>query len=341
MIYGIIIAGGRGERFWPQSRIGRPKQLLPITSDKPMVVETIDRILPLIPMERIVIVTGKELRKPLTKMLPETKLLLEPFGRNTACAIGYAAINLEPSDVMVVLPADHYITERNKFLQTLQKGVEIAQQGWLVTFGIIPTRAETGYGYIELGEKIDRDVYQAKSFKEKPNQKQAQRFVREKRYLWNSGMFMWTQKSIMEAFKSCMPELYKSLISFKEKKISLLELYKRAPNISIDYGVMERASQVSVIVSNFLWDDVGSWLALERTHKKDKYGNIKIGAHKGLATKNCVIVSDKGLIATLGVSNLVIVHSDDAVFICDKREARDIKKLVRELSQEKEFKKYL
>ncbi len=341
MIYGIIIAGGRGERFWPASRKRKPKQLLPIVSDKPMIVETVDRISSFILRERIIIVAGKELKSPLKKLFPNVNLLLEPFGRNTACAIGYAAINLSKDDVMVVLPADHYIREPSQFLHTLQKAIKIAKQGWLTTFGIVPAYAETGYGYIEAGDKIEKDVYKVKSFKEKPNQKQAQRFVREKRFLWNSGMFVWTQEEILTAFKSYMPELYKALLDFKAKKISLLELYKKAPNISIDSGIMEKAPNVAVVKSDFAWDDIGSWLALERIHKLDKQGNIKIGLYKGLSTRNCVIVGDKGVIATLGVSNLIIVKSGNAVFVCDKKEVRDIKKLVHELSQNKKFKKYL
>ncbi|MDI6839841.1 MAG: sugar phosphate nucleotidyltransferase [bacterium] len=341
MVYGVILAGGRGERFWPESRRKHPKQLLPIVSSQPMLLETVDRILPLIPIDRIIIVAGKELKSSIKKLLPNACLLLEPFGRNTGCAIGYATINLNPADIMVVLPADHYIPDRGKFLQALDVAIKFAKKGWLTTFGIVPTRAETGYGYIEIGNKIDINVYEAKGFKEKPNQKQAQSFVREKRFLWNSGMFIWTQKNILNAFRTHMPELYQDLLNFRAKKISLLTLYRRASNISIDYGVMEKATNVAVVRSNFIWDDIGSWLALERLYKADKYGNIKAGLHKGLGTRNCIVVSDKGAIATIGISNLIIVKSKDAVFVCDKHRVGDIKELVRELSQDKKFTKYL
>ena len=341
MVYGVILAGGRGERFWPKSKKKYPKQLLPIVSDQPMILETVERVSSLIPRNRIIIVAGKEHGAPIKKIVPGATLLLEPFGRNTACAIAYAAVSINQEDLMLVLPADHYIPDKDLFLKTLEKAIKVARKGRLVTFGVVPTRAETGYGYIEFGDEITKDVYEVKSFKEKPNQMQAQKFIREGRFLWNSGVFVWSSKKILSEIEKSMPEFHKELLNFKAGRISLLKLYRKAPNISIDYAVMEKTQDVAVIKSDFAWDDVGSWLALERVYKADSNGNIKIGLHKGMRTRDCIMVSDKGIITTLGTSNLIIIRHKDAVFVCDKKVAGDIKKLVHQLSQDKNFKKYL
>jgi len=347
MIYGVIIAGGRGERFWPRSIRSMPKQLLPLISNRPMIVETVERIAPLIPNDRVIIVAGQEHENCLKQILPPNiKLLLEPFGRNTTCAIAYSAIQLkevrpQADDIMVVLPADHHIPDKELFLTTLDKAISVAQKGWLVTFGIVPTRAEMGYGYIEVGDSIADDVYKVKSFKEKPNQKQAQRFLREDKFLWNSGIFVWTRNKILSEIQSYMPDFYKELSKFEANQLTMLDLYNKAPNISIDYAVLEKSHNVAVIKSDFLWDDVGSWNALERVHKADDHGNIKVGLHKGMSTDNCIIVSDSGVIATIGIANLIIVHSGEAVFVCDKHHIGEIKELIRRMSEDETLSTYL
>lgn len=341
MVYGVILAGGRGERFWPRSTKALPKQLLPITSDRPMIVETVERVESVIPRDKIIVVAGKEHEKPIKKLLPNVRVLLEPFGRNTVCAIAYGTTTMKSDDVMVVLPADHYIPDKDLFLQTMKKAIKVAKKGWLVTFGIVPTRAETGYGYIEIGEPLEDNVYKVKSFKEKPNHKQAQRFIREGKFLWNSGMFVWTKDKILSEIRTHMSEFYQEFDKFRTNKSSLLNFYNKAPNISIDYAVMEKSNNVAVVKSEFLWDDIGTWIALERIYKSDTNGNIKIGFHKGIDTKNCIIVADKGIISTIGISNLIIVRNGDAIFICDKKAIGEIKGLIRHLSQDNNFKKYL
>jgi len=275
--------------------------------------------------------------------------LFEPFPKNTAPAIGYVAAKLSVRDkdaIMLVLPSDHYIPEVDKFLNMVELATTIVKKGYLVTFGIVPTRPETGYGYIEVGELIDKSVYRAKSFKEKPNQKEAQRFLREKRFLWNSGMFVWQVNKILEEIKIHMPKLYDNLMRFKEaigtdkENENLLNLYEEAPKTSIDYGVMERAKDVAVVKASFKWDDVGSWLALERVMKKDNAGNIGVGEYIALDTKDSIIVSDDGIIATLGVKDAVIIKDENSVLVCDKGRTQDIKKLVQTL-EEKKKNKYL
>jgi len=351
-VYAVILAGGKGERFWPKSKRKRPKQLIRLISDKTMIEETFSRISRFVPKERVIIVATTDIKDSIQNMFSwatDDNLLLEPFPKNTAPAIGYVATKLTVRDkdaIMLVLPSDHYIPEVDKFLNTVDLAIAIAKKGYLVTFGIVPARPETGYGYIEVGELIDKSVYRVKNFKEKPNQKEAQRFLREKRFLWNSGMFVWQVDRILEEIKIHMPELYDKLVRFKEtigtekENESLLNLYEEAPKTSIDYGVMERAKNVAVVKASFKWDDVGSWLALERVIKKDNAGNIGIGEYIALDTKDSIIVSDNGIIATLGVKDAVIIKDENIVLVCDKRRTQDIRKLVQML-REKKKNKYL
>jgi len=317
-----------------------------------MIEETFSRVTRLVPKERVIIVATADIKDSIQNIFSwatDDNLLFEPFPKNTAPAIGYVATKLAVRDkdaIMVVLPSDHYIPEVDKFLNTVKLATTIAKKGYLVTFGIVPSRPETGYGYIEVGELIDKSVYRAKSFKEKPNQKEAQRFLREKRFLWNSGMFVWQVNKILGEIKIHIPELYDKLMRFKEtigtdkENESLLNLYEEAPKTSIDYGVMERAKNVAVVKASFKWDDVGSWLALERVMKKDDAGNIGIGEHIALDTKDSIIVSDDGIIAALGVKDAIIIKDGNVVLVCDKGRAQDIKKLVQTL-EEKKMNKYL
>jgi len=351
-LYAVILAGGKGERFWPKSKRKRPKQLIRLISDKTMIEETFSRITRLIPKERVIIVATADIKDSIQSMFPwatADNLLVEPFPKNTAPAIGYVATKLAARDkdaTMVVLPSDHYIPEVDKFLDTVKLATTIAKKGYLVTFGIVPSRPETGYGYIEVGELIDKSIYKVRSFKEKPNQKEAQRFLREKRFLWNSGMFVWQVDKILEELKIHMRELYDKLMKFKEaigterEDESLLNLYEEAPKTSIDYGVMERAKNVAVVKATFKWDDVGSWLALERVMKKDATGNVGIGEYVALDTKDSIIVSDDGIIATVGVKDTIIIKDENVVLVCNKGRAQDIKKLVQMLQEEK-MNKYL
>jgi mannose-1-phosphate guanylyltransferase len=341
MIYCIILAGGRGERFWPYSTQKNPKQFLPIISEKPMIIETIMRVKGFVKEENIIIVAGKEHEQELKKLTPNIKLLLEPFGRNTACAIGYAGIGLKEEDIMIILPADHYVEEREKFLTILKEAVEVAKRGYLVTFGITPTRAETNYGYIEIGEKLGKMFYSVKNFKEKPNQKIAQQFFKSKRFLWNSGMFVWAKGTIFTEFKTYMPEFYNNITQFEDRNISLEELYENTPNISIDYAILEKSHKVIVIKADFRWDDIGTWGALERIYEKDEYNNVKKGKHCGIDTKDCLIMSEEGLITTIGVKNLIIVKKGETILVSDKTRIEEIRKLLEKIYQNKELKKYL
>lgn len=355
-LYGVILAGGRGERFWPESRRLKPKQLLTITGEHSLLETTLERVRSNVPFENLLVVTTDDLHLPIRQLLPrlpERNLLFEPMGKNTAVALAYAACIIErrdPRAVMVVLPSDHAMPEKEKFLSTLAIAVTVAQKDFLVTFGIVPNRPETGYGYIEVSDELlyggEIPVYRASAFKEKPNLKLARSFVKSGRYLWNSGMFVWKVRAIMRAFEECMPSLHAGISKLKKAlnserwEAAVSEFYSEAENISIDYGVMERAENVAVVRADFRWDDVGSWSALERLQQEGEEGNVVSGEFVGIDTKDCVVYSKDGLVATIGVDNLVIIRMNDATLVCRKERAQDVKKLVSLLS-DKGFEKYL
>ena len=344
MRYAVILAGGKGERFWPLSRSSRPKQLLKILGDKSMLRMTAERLEGFIPAERrIVILTGGI--APAVKLeIADERMLIEPCGRNTALAVGFAAVEImkESSDaVMAVLPADHYIGEKELFLRALEVGFEYAEKGSLVTFGVVPSRPETGYGYIELGKEIDRGVFSVERFREKPNTKEAMEYLRSGRFLWNSGMFVWKASVILEEIKRYLPEMGEYLQAYMDGKMTVEELYDRSISISIDYGVMERSKRVVVVKANFSWDDVGSWLSLERIHPRDKDKNVVLGDSALLDTSECVVFSDEGkLVATLGINGLIVVNTGDVVLVADKSRAQDVRALV-EFLADRGKKKYL
>lgn len=340
MLFAIILAGGRGERFWPKSTRRNPKQFIPIIGETSMISTTCKRIFPMLKEDNIFIVAPKDLQDSILKTLPWMRgknILKEPMGKNTALAIGYAAVSIERYDkdgIMIVLPADHFIPDEKKFLNTLKVAIDVAKKGYLVTFGIVPLRPETGYGYIEVNAEVIETgktlVYRSNAFKEKPNLRLAQRFVKSGKYLWNSGMFVWKISTIMDAFAQYMPELYERLEKFRRSPTPevLNRIYKALPHISIDYGIMERAKNVAVVRADFMWDDVGSWLALERMKKKDKNGNIIDGGFIGTDTKDSIILSDSGLIATIGVDNLIIVRTKNTTLVCKKSMAQEVRKIV-------------
>lgn len=359
MIYSIIMAGGKGERFWPLSSEARPKQLLSITDDKCMLEVTIRRIDEFIPMENTIVVTGENIKDAILERCPfikDANMLCEPYGRNTCLAIGYAAIHLQkrdPDGIMVVLSADHLIQPAEKLVATIKAGTKIAsKQDNLITIGIVPSRAETGYGYIELSdEKYEVDgisVCEVSAFKEKPRPTVAQQYYYGRNHLWNSGMFIWSVGSILKAFEQHMPEMYQELMEYSghigksSEEKARKKLYDEAEPVSIDVGILEQADNVLTLQGKFTWDDIGSWLALQRFRQTDKENNVVIGKSVLSETFESTIVNETdGLVATMGVSDLVIVRSGDVVLVAHKTHLDKIKGLLEKIGSEEDLRKFL
>lgn len=342
----LIMAGGRGERFWPKSRKSLPKQFLSLTDDgKTMIQLTVERILPLVDMEDIYISTNKEYLSLVTAQLPnipKENIICEPVGRNTApcVALGAAIIGAKYEDaLMMVLPSDHLIKYSSMFQTTLKDACDVAEKGDnLVTVGIAPDHPETGYGYIKFKNEITEGrAFKVEKFVEKPSLEKAKEYLAEDDYLWNSGMFLWKVSSVMERFKTLIPEVYEGVMSICDAYRAgnmeevLSKVFPTFPSISIDYGIMERSENIYTIPGSFGWDDVGSWLALERIKKSNEYGNIVGGNVITIDTNDCIIQAENKLIATIGLEDLIIVDSEDAILICEKGSTADIKKVLENL----------
>ncbi len=350
--YAVILAGGKGERFWPKSRRNFPKQLLHIADTKSMLESTIDRIASFIERERIFIVARYGIKKNLLSLdlsLPKENYIFEPQGRNTAPAICLSAFTIasrDPESVMVVLPADHFIGDKKAFIKCVRTAISTAENDYLVTFGIVPSRPETGYGYIECGDTLSDGVCAVKRFKEKPSQKKANEFLKSERFLWNSGIFVWKTERIIKAFYSYQPAFAKRMEAYcdakgtNKKKELLQEAYGNVESISIDYAVMEKASDVAMVRASFGWDDVGAWSALERILKRDEHGNINVGNVVSVDSRDCIVVSEGGVIGVVGVDNLVVVHTEDATLIVPKERAQEVRDVVQKLQSTKKLEKF-
>lgn len=342
----LIMAGGRGERFWPKSRVNLPKQFLSLTSDgKTMIQLTVERILPLVDIKDVYIATNRSYKKLVREQLPdipEENILCEPIGRNTAPCIGLGAVHISKKyddAVMYVLPSDHLITHPQIFRKTLSDAAFVAEQGEnLVTIGITPTYPETGYGYIKINpDETLGESYAVDRFVEKPDIETARGYVASQQYLWNSGMFTWKVSTLLSNMKAFMPEIYEGLLKIKdaigtkEQEIVLEKEFTAFRSESIDYGVMEKAKNIYILSGAFGWDDVGSWRALERMQQRNEFGNVVNGNVVSIDTKNTIIQGNNRLIATVGIEDLVIIDTDDAILICDKNSTGDIKKVIETL----------
>ena len=342
----LIMAGGRGERFWPKSRKSLPKQFLSLTKDgKTMIQLTVERILPLVAIEDIYIATNESYRDLVQTQLPSLpaeNIICEPVGRNTAPCIGLGAMHiLKKYDdaLMLVLPSDHLIKQKTLFVQSLRNACQVADEnGNLVTIGITPDYPETGYGYIRFDEETSLgQAYRADKFVEKPDLDTAKMYFESGQYLWNSGMFVWKVSSILEKMQQHMPETYEGLRRIQQafgtaqEQSVLQEEFTKMRSMSIDYGILEHADDIYTIPGTFGWDDVGSWLALERINPTNEFGNVMNGNLITVDTKNCILQGGTKLIATVGVQNLIIVDTPDAILICQKDNAEDIKKVLENL----------
>ncbi len=354
----VIMAGGRGERFWPQSRLKKPKHLLPIVGNQPMLTQTIARVRPLVSSRNILVITtlGQLAAvRAACRGLPRRNIIVEPVGRDTAAAVGLAMLLVKarsPNAAFAVLPADHVIGDVAGFRRLLKAAFKAAESAdELVTLGIEPTEPATGFGYIERGASW-RDkpwpVLRARRFVEKPGLAKAKAYLASKRYYWNAGMFIWRVPVIAAALARHSPALHAGLMELETALArgnaaqTLARLYPRLKKISIDFAVMEKARNVLVVPANFGWDDVGSWTALARHHAKDAAGNILRGMARVEAGRhNIVISSGRHLTAVLGLDDLVVVHTRDATLVCPRNRAQEIKTMLLRLNADPRTRKYL
>ena len=342
----LIMAGGRGERFWPKSRKSLPKQFLSLTDDgKTMIQLTVERIVPLVNMEDIYIATNQDYKELVRQQLPDipTKnILCEPVGKNTAPCIGLGAVYMAKNygdAMMIVLPSDHLLKYNKIFINSLKDACEVAEQGEnLVTLGITPDCPETGYGYIKfLPEKTLGRAFAVEQFVEKPNLETAKAYLASEQYLWNSGMFIWKVSSILRNLEEYLPETYAGLrkieeaIGTEQEQQVLEREFHSFKSESIDYGVMEKAKNIYILSGSFGWDDVGSWLAVERIRTSNEFGNVINGNAVTVDTKNTIIQGGNKLIAAVGLDNMIVVDTEDALLICAKEHAGDIKKVLENL----------
>ncbi len=353
--FAVIMAGGVGTRFWPQSREAYPKQFLTLFGNRSLIQQTVDRIAKRIPHEQILIITNERYIGLVNQQLPEIpreNVLGEPIAKNTAPCVALAAevIHQRVGDaVMAVLPADHIIFDETTFLNIMDSAFEKAHQhDAIVTVGIEPSHPETGYGYIHFDKSTahklgNHEVHPVFGFKEKPTLEKAQEFLQTGAYLWNSGMFIWSTDTIRNAFKTCLPEMFNlALDSFAGSngtvsKEQLQTFFESCESISVDYGIMEKASSVFVVPGSFGWNDVGSWSAVYDLQEKNDQGNVtKTDLHSLVNTKNSYVSSQSGkLIALVGVENLAVIETDDAILVCNLEASQDVKKVVESLKEEK------
>lgn len=347
----VIMAGGRGERFWPESRLARPKQLLPIVGDKPMLAQTIERLEGLVEVDKVFVITNAEQREAVLEVCPQLdpqKVIGEPIGRDTAAAVGLAAVLVGCEDAeatFAMLPADAVIHDAAGLRSTLETAFAAAEASpVLSTIGITAAYPATGYGYIQQGELLSeqrgRDVYKVARFVEKPDLKTAEAYLEAGGYYWNAGMFVWSVSAITAELEANTPSLWSALqeidkgLSQGEDLDALLAVhYPNLEKISVDYAIIEKADNVVMVESGFDWDDVGEWPAVERHYPADDAGNVVRGeAHLEAASSNIVFSRDPDhLVALLGVEDLIVVRTEDATLICHKDKAQSIKGLVKDI----------
>jgi mannose-1-phosphate guanylyltransferase len=349
-LYVVIMAGGIGSRLWPRSRMATPKQFLDLLGDRTMLQETVDRMEPLIPLERVLVVVSEAHAPTVAAQvpgLPPENIIIEPGPRGTAPCIGLAAVLLQqrdPEATMAVCPADHVIADAVGFRQALSAAAQVAQEGYLVTLGIRPDHPHTGYGYIQRGTSLgtfhELPAFQVQRFAEKPDEATAQAFVESGEYYWNGGIFIWRAGTILGEMAHLLPGLHGELQSVvhawptAQRREVLAGAWDRVPRTTIDYGVMEKAARVAVVPVSIGWDDVGNWGTLSGLVGGDEEGNLVRGRGQGLLldTKDTYVYTSAGrLVATLGLEGFVVVDTPDALLICPKDQAQVVREAVEQL----------
>ena len=356
--YVVIMAGGRGERFWPESRTTRPKQLLPIVGEKAMLAQTIDRLAGLVTVKDVFVITNTEQRDAVLEVCPEldpNKVIGEPVGRDTAAAVGLATVLVRREDsdaVFAMLPADSVIHNTAGLCATLESAFAAAEADpVLATIGITATFPATGYGYIQQGNSsgdyAGQAVYQVKRFVEKPDLATAQNYLDAGDYFWNAGMFIWSVPAIVAELEKSTPSLWQALQAIDQgleagQSIDtlLVKYYPKLEKVSVDYAIIEKANNVVMVESGFDWDDVGEWPALSRHYPSDEADNVVRGSAELADASGNIVYSrdDKHLVALLGVQDLIVVRTDDATLVCHKDKAQEIKDLVKKIGAKASYK---
>lgn len=357
--YAVILAGGGGTRLWPKSRQKHPKHLLKLFGEKTLLELAYDRVKDIFPNERILVITHKDhfsQVKAVLPNLPEKNIIAEPKAKNTALAMGTASAVIHtrnPEAAVIFLAADHVFTKEERFQQNAVAAIKVALSGdYIVAIGIKPTFAHTGLGYIKIGEELEDlskvgekgFVFKAREFKEKPNLVTAQSFVASGQYLWNANLYTWSTKTIFKAFEKYSPEIFKAISKIAENSQALENVYSEAGEFnSIDYEVSEKADNIVVIPGDFGWSDIGDWKVVFDTLSKDPLGNAVVDSGQnflGVDAKNNLIETNRKLIAMIGVSDLVVIDTEDAILICSKDKTQDVKKVIEKLKELKK-EKYL
>lgn len=352
-LYAVIMAGGIGSRLWPRSRAGSPKQFLDLVGRDTMLQDTVRRIEPLIPVERILVVVGEEHAETVLEQIPgmsRDNLVLEPEARGTAPCIGLAALVIrerDPDAVMGVFPADHRIAAAARFREAIAAAAGLAGDGYLVTLGIAPSEPNTGYGYIHRGESLGQrdgfDAYRVQRFTEKPDEQTARAFVDSGEYYWNGGIFVWKVGTILDAIEVHLPHLSEELDTISDawdtdrRRQTLAEAWQRVPKTTVDYGIMEKASQVATIPVDMGWDDVGNWANLSDLLEEDEQGNVVRGQGRPLLldTADTYVYASAGrLVAVVGLEGFVVVDTPDALLVIPKDRAQDVRDVVQALEDE-------
>ena len=352
-IYPVIMAGGSGTRFWPLSRKDRPKQFLPLAGDEPLLAATVTRLPPLAKARETFIVCGPAHAAAARRMLPklpEQNFIVEPCARNTAPCVGLAALHVarkDPRGVIVMLPADHHISRPAAFRDALASAADLAQRGSIATIGIKPSRPETGYGYLKIGPRLAARgrkgkgaAHKVERFVEKPDVVTAARYLADGGYLWNSGIFAFRADVILDEIRRAMPVLGEQLDAIDAAfgtpgyKKTLARVFPECPSISIDYGVMEKSKRIAVVPADFGWSDVGSFAALPDVKPTDRLGNVAEGDAVVVDAHNTVVLAKGGRpVAVVGIDDVVVVDAGDAVLVCRRDRAQDVRQAVEELSR--------
>lgn len=355
MIYALVLAGGKGSRLYPLSRLNKPKQFLKSENNKSFLVNTVDRIKPIIKKENIYVVTNdfyKEQIKEELNFIDDLNIFTEPKNKETATCIGLSALKLLKKDkdaVIIALPSDHHIEDEEKYLKVLKEAVDIAnRRRGIVTLGIKPTRAETGYGYIEVGDKIitHEASYKVARFTEKPNGEVAKTFIEKGNYLWNSGMFVFRADVILREIERYIPKMYKSLsniymnLDTENEKATIESEYEKIEGISIDFGIMQKTRKAYVIKCDFKWDDIGSFHAFSRFLMKNNENNFSDNVYLE-ECKNCSVFGKDNLIIGIGLKDVIVVDAGDVILVMDKDKDQDIKHVLKKIGNIKDYTKYI